>query len=72
MATILIPDMRDRLVNLREKVIMDFYLGEDSNGDMLWKQDEILSIDLKKMAGCRQGETIKRKLYSHSIFGISC
>lgn len=41
----------DGLANFREKVIMDFYLGEDSDGNMLWKQDSILSTDLKKMAG---------------------
>lgn len=45
----------DGLANLREKIIMDFYLGEDSRGEMLWKQDEILSTDLKKMAGFGKG-----------------
>ena len=45
----------DGLANLREKIIMDFYLGECSRGEMLWKQDEILSTDLKKMAGFGKG-----------------
>lgn len=34
---------------------MDYYIGEDSNGDMVWKQDEILSTELKKMAGFGKG-----------------
>lgn len=34
---------------------MDFYIGEDGRGEMLWKQDEILSTDLKKMAGFGKG-----------------
>ena len=45
----------DGFAGHREKVIMDFYLGEDSRGDMLWKQDRILSTDLKKMAGFGKG-----------------
>lgn len=34
---------------------MDYYLGEDSDGEMFWKQDKILSTDLKKMAGFGKG-----------------
>lgn len=34
---------------------MDFYFGADSDGKMLWKQDKILSTDLKKMAGFGKG-----------------
>lgn len=41
----------DGLATYREKVIMDYYIGEDGEGDMLWKHDEILSTELKKMAG---------------------
>ncbi len=42
---------QDGLANRREKKIMDFYVGEDENGDAVWKDDEILSTELKKMAG---------------------
>lgn len=41
----------DGLANRREKNIMDFYMEEDKNGDIIWKTDEILSTDLKKKAG---------------------
>ena len=34
---------------------MDYYIGEDHNGDMVFKQDEILSTELKKMAGFGKG-----------------
>ena len=30
---------------------MDFFLAQDAAGDTVWKRDEILSTDLKKMAG---------------------
>ena len=46
----LIPATRT-VLQLIEKVIMDYYIGEDGEGDMLWKQDAILSTELKKMAG---------------------
>ena len=45
----------DGLATYREKVIMDYYIGEDGEGDMLWKQDAILSTELKKMAGFGKG-----------------
>ena len=45
----------DGLATFREKVIMDYYIGEDSDGEILWKQDDILSTDLKKMAGFGKG-----------------
>ena len=45
----------DGIATHREKVIMDFYLGTDSSGELLWKQDTILSTDLKKMAGFGKG-----------------
>ena len=34
---------------------MDYFIGEDSEGDMVFKEDEILSTDLKKMAGFGKG-----------------
>lgn len=36
----------DGLATYREKVIMDYYIGEDGEGDILWKQDAILSTEL--------------------------
>ena len=45
----------DGLANRRQKLIMDFYMGEDANGDIVWKKDEILSTDLKKLAGFGKG-----------------
>ena len=41
----------DGLAGRREKLIMDFFLTQDAAGDTVWKQDEILSTDLKKLAG---------------------
>jgi len=41
----------DGLASRREKIIMDFYMGEDENGDTLYKKDRILSTELKKLAG---------------------
>ena len=43
------------LAGHREKVIMDYFIGEDSDGEMVFKEDEILSTDLKKMAGFGKG-----------------
>lgn len=42
---------QDGLANRREKRIMDFYLSEDAKGDTVFREDRILSTDLKKMAG---------------------
>ncbi|MBP5159786.1 MAG: hypothetical protein ILP10_05745 [Lachnospiraceae bacterium] len=42
---------QDGLATRREKLIMDFYMGEDEEGEVVWKNDEILSTDLKKLAG---------------------
>ncbi len=50
-----ILNISDMLANRRQKLIMDFYMGEDANGDILWKKDEILSTDLKKLAGFGKG-----------------
>lgn len=41
----------DGLANRREKKIMDFFLGEDPDGDTVFKKNRILSTDLKKAAG---------------------
>ena len=46
---------QDGLANRRQKLIMDFYMGEDANGDIVWKKDEILSTELKKLAGFGKG-----------------
>ena len=46
---------QDGLANRRQKLIMDFYMGEDADGDILWKKDEILSTELKKLAGFGKG-----------------
>ena len=43
------------LASRREKKIMDFFIGEDQDGDSVYKQDWILSTDLKKMAGFGKG-----------------
>ena len=42
---------QDGLANIREKNIMDFYISENADGDTVWKTEEILSTDLKRMAG---------------------
>ncbi len=34
---------------------MDYYIGQDGDSDMVFKQDAILSTDLKKMAGFGKG-----------------
>lgn len=39
----------------REKAVMDFFIGESDDGELLWKQDMILSTDLRKMAGFGKG-----------------
>ena len=45
----------DGLATSREKAIMDYYIGEDAGGDIRWKQDVILSTELKKLAGFGKG-----------------
>ena len=42
---------QDGLASHREKKIMDFFLGEDEEGDAVYKKERILSTDLKKKAG---------------------
>ena len=46
---------QDGLASRREKKIMDFFIGEDRDGDSVYKQARILSTDLKKMAGFGKG-----------------
>ena len=42
---------QDGLANRREKRIMDFYIGEDEKGDAVFREEKILSTNLKKKAG---------------------
>ena len=47
----------DGLASRREKKIMDYYLGTDEFGDTVYKNDDILSTELKKLAGFgKEGE----------------
>ena len=46
---------QDGLAGRREKKIMDFFIGEDEDGDSVYKDDRILSTDLKKLAGFGKG-----------------
>jgi len=46
---------QDGLASRREKKIMDFFIGEDEDGDTVYKNDRILSTELKKMAGFGKG-----------------
>jgi len=56
----------DGLASRREKKIMDFYLGE-ADGEAIFKDDKILSTELKKMAGFgKEGE----KNYPGVITGL--
>ena len=57
----------DGLANRREKSIMDFYMAQDRGGDIIWKEQDILSTDLKKKAGFgKEGE----KNYPGIITGL--
>ena len=42
---------QDGLSSRREKKIMDFFVGEDENGDVVYRKERILSTELKKAAG---------------------
>ena len=58
---------QDGLANRREKKIMDFFVGEDKNGDTEYRENRILSTELKKTAGFgKNGE----KNYSGIITGL--
>ncbi len=46
---------QDGLANRREKKIMDFFITEDKDGDIFFKDERILSTDLKKKAGFGKG-----------------
>ena len=46
----------DGHASYREKLIMDFYMDTDEDGDAILKNEEILSTDLKKMAGFGRGK----------------
>lgn len=58
---------QDGLASRREKKIMDFFIAEDEDGDPVYKDDRILSTDLKKMAGFGKGG---EKNYSGIITGL--
>ncbi len=45
----------DGLASRREKKIMDFFMGEDEYGDIIYKDERILSTELKKLAGFGKG-----------------
>lgn len=45
----------DGRASRREKKIMDFFIGEDEDGDSLFREIQILSTDLKKQAGFGKG-----------------
>ncbi len=42
---------QDGKANRREKLIMDFYMDEDEDGNIIWKDVDYLSTELKKLAG---------------------
>ena len=58
---------QDGLASRREKKIMDFFIGEDEDGDAVYKDERILSTDLKKAAGFGKGG---EKNYSGVITGL--
>lgn len=45
----------DGLANQREKKIMDLLVGRDADGDIVFQDNQILSTELKKMAGFGKG-----------------
>lgn len=60
----------DGLADRREKSIMDFYMEEDADGDIIWKDEDILSTDLKKKAGFGKGGAGKETVGSKNFPGI--
>ena len=47
----------DGRASVREKKIMDYFLGEDADGGSVFRDEQILSTDLKRLAGFgREGE----------------
>lgn len=57
----------DGLASRREKLIMDLLTGKDEDGDMTFPDTEILSTELKKMAGFGKG---KEKNYPGTVTGL--
>lgn len=49
----------DGLANRREKAIMDLLTDRDEDGDVIWTEKQILTTDLKKIAGFGKGATFK-------------
>lgn len=45
----------DEKVTRREKLIMDILTDTDAEGNVVWKDEQILSTDLKKLAGFGKG-----------------
>lgn len=45
----------DSRVNRREKLIMDLLTDKDSDGDIVWTDKQILTTELKKLAGFGKG-----------------
>ena len=45
----------DGKASAREKMIMDFFLGEDTDGNSVFRGEQILSTDLKRLAGFGKG-----------------
>ncbi len=58
---------QDGLADRREKIIMDYFIGEDEDGEPVFKNDRILSTELKKLAGFGKG---KEKNYPGIITGL--
>ena len=44
------------LANHREKQIMDFFIDESEDGDTVWKAPDILTTELKRLAGFGKGK----------------
>ena len=66
---------QDGLASRREKKIMDFFIGEDEDGDAVYRDVRILSTDLKKEAGFgggrkNAGGTEKLKNFAGVITGL--
>lgn len=45
----------DGLANRREKLIMDRLVGHDPDGEPIWKDEQILTTDLKRLCGFGKG-----------------
>ncbi|MCR5747912.1 MAG: hypothetical protein K6G03_09405 [Lachnospiraceae bacterium] len=58
---------QDGLASRREKRIMDFFIAEDEDGNSIYKDEYILSTNLKKLAGFGKGG---EKNYPGGITGL--